>query len=456
MRRLAFLSVSLAAAARLAFAQPIGPDFRVSVATTGNQLTPSVAVDKAGGFVVAWHGFAGTGLYTEILARRFDAAGAPIGPEFRVNTLTTNEQRDPSVAIAPDGGFVVAWSSFTAPIAVHWSVMAKRYDSSGTAVTDDYRISTYTTEDGRFPAIARAGNGFVVVWRRGLTQNVAGGRLLDANGVPAGSEFVVNTSTGSSQMYPRVAANLSGSFVVAWKSLLSGVVARRYDASGTPLAAESPVTSSASSSFPSAAMNQRGGFVVAWQQFGNGINAQRFDAFGAPLGGEFRVSSYTPGDIYPSVASDAAGNFVVVWQSNRLGSWDVFGRRYSSAGAPVTDEFRVNSYSAGGAYSEQGGYLVQSPVSSNANGRYVVAWWEINGRLSGDGIYAQRYASGVSGDVSGNGAFDVADVFYLINYLFAGGAPPLGPSDPNADGVIDVSDVFYLINALFAGGAPPH
>jgi hypothetical protein len=29
------------------------------------------------------------------------------------------------------------------------------------------------------------------------------------------------------------------------------------------------------------------------------------------------------------------------------------------------------------------------------------------------------------GDVNGNGATDVADVFFLINFLFAGGPAPL-------------------------------
>ncbi|HKC24908.1 MAG TPA: dockerin type I repeat-containing protein, partial [Thermoanaerobaculia bacterium] len=61
----------------------------------------------------------------------------------------------------------------------------------------------------------------------------------------------------------------------------------------------------------------------------------------------------------------------------------------------------------------------------------------------------------VAGDVDGNGVVDVGDVFYLINYLFAGGPAPACHADVNADGHVDVNDVFYLINYLFAGGAPP-
>jgi hypothetical protein len=62
---------------------------------------------------------------------------------------------------------------------------------------------------------------------------------------------------------------------------------------------------------------------------------------------------------------------------------------------------------------------------------------------------------GLSGDANADGVRDVADVFYLINYLFAGGAAPVGPCDVNNSDTVDVNDVFYLINYLFANGAAP-
>ena len=61
------------------------------------------------------------------------------------------------------------------------------------------------------------------------------------------------------------------------------------------------------------------------------------------------------------------------------------------------------------------------------------------------------------GDVNGDLKIDVNDAFYLINFLFASGPPPVNPSkaDVNNDKKTDVSDVFYLINYLFAGGPGP-
>jgi hypothetical protein len=61
----------------------------------------------------------------------------------------------------------------------------------------------------------------------------------------------------------------------------------------------------------------------------------------------------------------------------------------------------------------------------------------------------------LEGDASGDGTLDVADVFHLLNFLFAGGPAPYAPVDVNGDGEFDVSDVFYLVNYLFSSGPAP-
>jgi hypothetical protein len=63
--------------------------------------------------------------------------------------------------------------------------------------------------------------------------------------------------------------------------------------------------------------------------------------------------------------------------------------------------------------------------------------------------------STLAGDANGNGTLDVADIFYLINFFFADGPPPLGDADANGDGGVTVTDIFYLINYFFSGGPPP-
>jgi hypothetical protein len=59
------------------------------------------------------------------------------------------------------------------------------------------------------------------------------------------------------------------------------------------------------------------------------------------------------------------------------------------------------------------------------------------------------------GDVNGDCAVTVQDVFYLTTFLFASGSAPVGSGDVNGDSQVSVQDVFYLINYLFAGGPAP-
>jgi parallel beta-helix repeat protein len=61
------------------------------------------------------------------------------------------------------------------------------------------------------------------------------------------------------------------------------------------------------------------------------------------------------------------------------------------------------------------------------------------------------------GDANKDGVINIADVVYLINYLFVDGpAPdPLSVGDANCDDVVNIADVVYLINYLFIDGPPP-
>jgi hypothetical protein len=62
-----------------------------------------------------------------------------------------------------------------------------------------------------------------------------------------------------------------------------------------------------------------------------------------------------------------------------------------------------------------------------------------------------------AGDANSDHVINSADVVYLINYLFIGGAIPLPlrAGDCNVDGVVNSADLVYLINYLFIGGTPP-
>ena len=397
--RLALTFLLIAPPAALAQSpMPLGPEFRVNTYTTGAQRFPSVASDSAGNFVVVWQSFE-DGSYYGVFGQRFASTGAPLGGEFQVNAFTSLLQDYPAVASDPAGNFVVVWQSLFQG-GNDYEVFARRYASTGAPLAGEFRVNTYTTANKVRPAVAAdsAGN-FVVVWmsyfQEGFNFGIYAQRFA-STGAPLGGEFRVNTYTPTDQVFPAVASDSAGNFVVAWQSYPqqdgneSGIFAQRFASTGAPLGGEFRVNTSTSGDQrqPAVAADAAGDFVISWQADTGvlGIFAQRFASTGIPLGGEFRVNTDTASlELSPAVTSDPAGNFVVVWQSGPTSpdgsGYGVFAQRFGSTGVPLGGEFRVNTYTT---------HNQRSPsIASDSAGQFVVAWESY--LQEGGGIFGQRY-----------------------------------------------------------------
>lgn len=156
----------IVAASTAAPAQPpaTGGEIQVNTTTTSYQVNPVVAADGAGGFLVVWHSFGQDGSDDSVQARRFDAAGTAVGVEFQVNTTVDYDQGFPSVAAIAGLGFVVVWESF-GPEGDADSVQARWFDAEGAAIGDELQVNTFTTSDQEDPTVASDAFGnFVVAW----------------------------------------------------------------------------------------------------------------------------------------------------------------------------------------------------------------------------------------------------------------------------------------------------
>ena len=382
---------------------PIGPEFRVNTLTSFYQANPSIALDADGGFVVVWGHTAQNGVAPDVYAQRYNASGAAIGGEFRVNTHTTGGQDGPSLAMDADGDFVVVWVSEEGD-GDSYGVFAQRYDASGVAVGGEFRVNSYTTSMQGLPSVAMDADGdFVVAWESfGQDSSDRGvyAQRYSATGVARGLEFQVNTYTQFIQGAPSIASDADGDFVIVWESWQDGsergVFAQRFASDGAPRGAEFQVNAYTANdqSSPAVAMDADGDFVVVWRSFGQdgdrfGVYAQRYDASGVALGGEVRVNAYTTNvQGLPSVAMDADGDFVVAWQSFDQDGYNygIFARNYAAAGGAQGQEVLVNTYTM----SDQ----MLPAVAADAEGDFVVAWQSMN--QDGDfwGVYAQRYRAG--------------------------------------------------------------
>ena len=379
---------------------PIGPESHVNAFTSGFQADPAVAVDADGDAIVTWYSYGQDGAGRGIMARLYDASGAPKGEEFLVNTHTTGSQTNPAVAMDTDGDFVIVWQSEHQDGA-SWGVYAQRFDELGAPQGTEFRVNQATSSAQQAPAVGMDADGdFVVVWEGDTTDVWA--RRFDELGAPLADEFKANTITSGNQFAPAVAMNGAGAFVVAWGGSgtgdTTGVHARRFEATGAALGPEARVNTFTTGEqyYPSVAIRASGDHVITWdskEQDGSGwgVYGQRFEAAGAPQGTEFRVNTTT--SLYQqnsSVAMDADGDFVVTWTGYATGAagYGVYAQRYNSSGAAQGGEFLVNTFTPN---------VQQYPSAAmQADGDFVVAWESFGQGGAAFEVYAQRFAVAVS------------------------------------------------------------
>ena len=102
--------------------------------------------------------------------RRYGPAGAPRGPEARLNVYTLGAQRDPSPAITSEGGTLVAWSSVPESDVPQdgsgASVYARLFGAAGNDIGGgEFRVNVTTIGDQSSPAVAASESSMVVAYQ---------------------------------------------------------------------------------------------------------------------------------------------------------------------------------------------------------------------------------------------------------------------------------------------------
>lgn len=251
-----------------------------------------------------------------------------LGPDFIINSTTLNAQSRPSGVSLADGRIAVAWTSNDPG------------DGSGTTI--------------------RLG-------------------ILNADGSPARSDLVANTTTAGDQSEPALAAFSDGRLVMAWQSDDAGdgsegaVRARIFNSDGSASASDFIVNStSANDQFDAAIATLSGErFVVAWASEdpedgsqGN-IRARVFSTDGRAIGPDFIVNSSGAGSQdRPAIADLGGGRFVVAWTTSD--GDDIRARIFNRDGRAEGSDFVVNS--------EGGGDHDEPVVAALSDGRFAVAW----------------------------------------------------------------------------------
>jgi hypothetical protein len=272
-----------------------------------------------------------------------------LGPEFTVNTTTINSQFDPDVASSSDGMSVVVWTNSNSPS--DQQIRAQIYNRSEQKQGPEILVAG-SLLSANSPSVAMDPQGnFVVAWRQtepGGDTNVLAQRF-NASGARVGG--VVSVGVGTFKEHdPDVAIDAFGRFTVAYvrdtNNSNPDVFAKRYDASNDLVNVFNVGTSSGVESRPSIAMTPDGRFDVAYNLFSDHLNnalLARYSSGGAPLG--TNLVGFDMLELDPSVAMDDSGNAVVAYQRYNGSDFNIEARRVTSAGS-LGPELNIQSTSA--------------------------------------------------------------------------------------------------------------
>ena len=171
---------------------PLSDEILVNTYTVGNQVNPSIAMDADGDFVVVWasEGQDADGSWG-IYGQRFDSMGRKLGTEFQVNSNTVNDQVSPSIAMNSAGTFVVAWAAKGQSFSYFNNIQAQIFNNEGQRVGSEFRVNSVNipgvnaspSSNDLHPSLAMSEVGtFIVTWGAITTQKNGISRQLHRHG----------------------------------------------------------------------------------------------------------------------------------------------------------------------------------------------------------------------------------------------------------------------------------
>jgi VCBS repeat-containing protein len=322
----------------------------VNTYTEDNQLQPVVSSLEDGGYVIGWISAGQDGNAFGVYGQKFDSLGTAVGEEFRISTIENSDQLYTDITPTLDGGYYVSWVSKDDPALD--MVQGQLFGSDGLKIGEVLSISeTYGVYTGGAKIATLNNTDIISVWSASDTNGSGSGVfgvLLNNSGDKKGSIFKVHSYELDHQLEPHVAALADGGFIVVWKSV---------------------------------ATSESIGYASQDGDLG-GIFAQQFSDDGARIGDEFQVNDSTEwNQETPVVIGTKEGGFAVTWHSNG----DIYTKIYDASGSALVSEKLVNSYT----YSSQ----LRPDSASLEDGGFVQVWESSGQDSSGYGIYSQRYGS---------------------------------------------------------------
>ncbi|WP_422361023.1 putative Ig domain-containing protein [Reichenbachiella sp.] len=381
-----------------------GNEFLVNSATSHDQDNPDIAQNADGDFVVVWADhYAASYEYYNIKAQRYNNEGIRIGSEIQINNETGEQASDPAVALDDSGNFMVVWDAYSTTGGEDDDILASVYNWDGEVVKDDFIINEETSNNQRNPDIAINNEGdFQVIWSSrnssGDTWDRIYGQVVSPLGVPDSNGnqnlFEIN-ETSNVTILASLAINDDGDIGIPYVYQYDGTNNGFYvfDSSFEPIVSDLAFseTSYADAYPPGITANEDGDFILAWSEYDLGEEAYYLMSRKYSSGTSFEADAVNIGELESEVDAHIVsvddGDFMISYTQYEVEAdlYSVYLRRISHDLDPIGPEMKINDISASGS--------TNNSIASSPDGSYTVAWQSSYADGSDEAIIAKQFLS---------------------------------------------------------------
>jgi hypothetical protein len=194
---------------------PSGANLRVDCAGTSGSSTPRCAMLPQGNFAVVWSSISGSSRH--IFGRRFSSTGSPLDTCFTVNDDSGSVNHlSPAVAGDSLGRFVVVWQDQREG---HDRIWLQRFAGDGSRIGENFPVYSDRAEAVQYnPDVAmNRGGEFVVAWTEPYEYStMIYAQRYDSSGTPLDTNIMVVDDPAMFPENPRVSLGDEGRLVVGW------------------------------------------------------------------------------------------------------------------------------------------------------------------------------------------------------------------------------------------------
>lgn len=315
-------------------------------------VTPALIADGAGGFFAAWS--QQVGIDPGVLVQRFDSSGNALWGSGGVTVVNVNgAQVRPLLALDGAGGIIVAWLDNRTSEQI---LYAQRVNSAGTPLwpVNGSKISNRAGDVIDHRIVALPGGESIMVWSHdndgaSLADDIYAQRVNGSGLNQWGASGVVVCNAAGRQDLPQIRANSDGGATITWEDDRSGqraLFAQRLTNTGA-IAGGWPgngVALNTPEEFPESPHafvgDGAGGGIVAWgdaraMNLDRDLYAQRLDGLGNRTWGaaDVLVCGSEGAQSNPKAIGDGAGGVFIAWEDSRRGEVDLYLHRVGPTGS---------------------------------------------------------------------------------------------------------------------------